>query len=140
MSSGRSRSGGTRRCALRRERKSERKAVSSRLVARRRSRTSTCRDLGAALDEALAVAVHDAQELRLRVERKIADLVEEERAPIRPDHEPFVLRHAVGVARDVAEELVLDQRGGEGRRVVGDERALRTARAQVDGLGRELLA
>ena len=82
-----------------------------------------------------------AQQLGLHLERQLADLVEEDRAPVRQ-------LEAAGRAGDragegallVAEELALDERGGQGRAVHRDERPAPAGAAVVDGARHQLLA
>ncbi len=97
-------------------------------------------DLVVAAHAAERVALEHAQELRLQLERELADLVEEER-PARGELDEAALHPARAGegARRVAEELALEQRGREARRVDGDERALRALAPAVEQRGGELL-
>src|SRR5690606_15057746 len=83
----------------------------------------------------------DAQELRLQLERQLADLVEEERAAVGGAEAPGAL---AGRAREralvVPEELALEQPLGD-RGAVDDDEGLLAARAPaVDGVGEALFA
>ena len=98
--------------------------------------------------------LEDAQELHLDRRVDLADLVEEDRAERRARLEPAlpVLEGPGEGAAPVAEELRLDEGGGEGREVQGEERARRRlgeglgllverdVPGQADGPGDELLA
>ncbi len=87
------------------------------------------------------LAIDRAQKARLQVERQLADLVDEQRAPVRL-HEGAVARRVragEGAAR-VTEQLALDERRRHCRAVEHDERPLGARAARVDGLGADLLA
>ena len=103
-------------------------------------RTSTLR---ATVDaEPLDLAVlEDAEELRLQGGVELADLVEEER-PAVGELEPARLRlvRAGEGALLVAEELALDEGGGEGGAVDRDERPGVPLAVRVEGAGEQLLA
>src|SRR5690606_4834555 len=72
---------------------------------------------------------------------ELADLVEEERPAVGLADEAAALAHAgVRVVARVAEELGVDEAGGEGRGVAGDERAVGPGAEGVEGAGGELLA
>ena len=82
-----------------------------------------------------------AQQLGLQLERQLADFVEEDGAVV-GQLEPANLR-AVGAgvgALLAAEQLALDQVGGEGGAVDGDERAVAARAAAMDGARQEFLA
>src|SRR5262245_25127770 len=95
-----------------------------------------------------AVAAHtrdlpfleDAQEIRLRLERDVADLVEEDR-PAVGDLElplPSILRPRERSLL-VAEQLALEERLGQRAAVDGDERVVSSAARVVDRAGDVLL-
>jgi len=82
-----------------------------------------------------------AQELRLRAEVHLADLVEQERAAVRQlELAALALVRPGEGALLVAEQLALDERLGNRRAVERDERAGPARRVVVDRLGDELLA
>ena len=87
------------------------------------------------------VLLQDTQQLDLRAERQIADLVEEERAPV-GGLEPSGLarQRARERALLVAEQLALDQRFGEGAAVDGHERPRGARRKLVQVARDDLLA
>ena len=90
-----------------------------------------------ALDLAL---LQDPQELGLDGERRVADLVEEDRAAVR---ELELAEPRLDARRDAAldaEELALEEALGDGRAVEREEGALAARRARVQKLRRELLA
>ena len=69
------------------------------------------------------------QQLGLRVERDVADLVEEDGAAVGGLEQPLLVGHGAGEgALDVAEELALEQVGRHRARVDGHERSARRAR------------
>ena len=127
MSSLRSRSGGSfTTCSLTRAKRSPRNFPSftnwwrSRCVAQT-TRTSTRSGAVAAEREDLA-RLQDAQELRLRLERHVADLVEEERPAVGElDEARLVAVGAAEGAAPVAEELALEQVVRDGGAVDGLE-------------------
>ena len=85
--------------------------------------------------------LQDAEELGLRVERQLADLVEEQRAAVGELELPGAVGDRTGErAADMAEQLALDDALGERRAVDLDQRCLATARAVVDRARCELLA
>ncbi len=101
------------------------------------------RPAGRGLAESLvfAAAIEHPEEVRLLLDGELADLVEEQRASVGLAYEPGPLGHAgVGVVLRVAEELRVDERGRERRRVAGHERPRRGTRQRVDRARRELLA
>src|SRR5512132_33628 len=66
-----------------------------------------------------------AQQLRLQIERELAELVDEERAAARELEQAGASRRRAGErAADVAEELALDEVGGDGPAVDDDEGAV----------------
>ena len=82
-----------------------------------------------------------AQQLRLDVERKIADFVEEERAAERrPKHAWLVGNGAGEAAATMAEELTVGELSRGARAVVGQEHAAAPRRPGVDGARDEVLA
>ena len=92
--------------------------------------------------EPLDLAVlEDAQELRLEGGVELADLVEEER-PAVGELEPARLRlgRAGEGALLVAEELALDERGGQGGAVHRDEGPVAPRAVRVKAAGEQLLA
>ena len=84
--------------------------------------------------------LEDAQELRLRLDRHGADLVEEDRPPVGGLEESLLVRYGPGErAADVPEKVRLEEVGRQRTRVDGDERAGRARREAVERLGDELL-
>ena len=103
-------------------------------------RTLTLHGLGAAEALELALLQH-AQQLHLRAEVDVADLVEEERAALGHLEAPLLAGVGAGErALLVAEQLRLDQRVGQRRAAHLDERLLRAQRVVVDGVRDQLLA
>src|SRR5262249_47724127 len=91
-----------------------------------------------ALDLAL---LQHAQQLRLQVEAKRTDLVQEHGAAVRQLETAKAARVRAGEgAALVTEELRLHQRLGDGRDVDGDERRVAPVTAAMDGARDELLA
>ena len=69
----------------------------------------------------LALLQH-AQQLHLEQRARVADLVEEQRAPVRGVEQPDAVGHGAGErAARVPEQLALDQAVGRGAAVVRDE-------------------
>src|SRR5687768_9979736 len=92
-------------------------------------------------DRADLPVLEEAQELDLDIERKVAHFVEKERAHMGLHERATTL--AVGArvrALDMAEELALDQRGGEGPAMNRHERARRALAPGVDQMGEHFLA
>src|SRR5205807_139259 len=95
---------------------------------------------------ALAERVHlallkEAQELRLKSERQVANLVEEERAALSRAYESFVIRvRARERALAVAEQEALDEFRRRGGAVERDEGGLRAATQTMDCARDQLLA
>ena len=82
-----------------------------------------------------------AQQLRLQVERQLANLVEEQRAALGALERARVLGVRAGEgAALVAEELALDQVGGHRAAVEDDERAARARAHVVDRVREDVLA
>ena len=78
-----------------------------------------------AADALELLLLEHAQELRLQVERQVADLVQEERAAVGQLEAPDPPRDGAGErAPLVAEQLALEQRRGDGGAVDLDERPL----------------
>src|SRR5262249_29003265 len=97
--------------------------------------------LRARADRADLAPLEGAQELRLQIERQLADLVEEERPAVGLGEEPLAIAHrARERAADVAEQLALDEPGRDRAAVDGHERAARAPRAHVDRAREHLLA
>src|SRR6185312_16024840 len=91
-----------------------------------------------ALEPAL---LEHAQELGLKAERQLADLVEEQRAAVGHLEPAGLLFGRAGErALLVTEQLALDQRLGQRGAVDGDARALRAARGAMDRARDHLLA
>ena len=92
--------------------------------------------------EALEDAVlQDAQELRLEVERQLADLVEEERRAVRELEPPHLPAEGAGVRALLApEQLGFDQRGRQRRAVHLHQGPVGPGAPRVNLLGDELLA
>ena len=85
--------------------------------------------------------LEDAQQLHLDRERRLADLVEEERAAARDlEHAVLVADRAREAPLHVAEELALEQVLRQRAAVDRDERGVRPAAPVVDRLRDELLA
>src|SRR5262249_51221898 len=96
--------------------------------------------LGAAHELELALLEH-AQQLDLRREVDVADLVEKQRAPVRQLEASLLSSFGAGEGPFlVAEELGFDQALGQRRAADLDERLLRAQRAVVNRVGDELLA
>ena len=93
------------------------------------TRVSTLhRAIGA--DRLHGLRLEHAQELRLRRERQLAELVEEQRAAARLDERALAIAVGAGErAADVAEQVRVDQVLGDRAAIDDDERALR---ARVD--------
>src|SRR6266478_5202255 len=88
-----------------------------------------------------AARLERPQELRLEGERQVADLVEEERTPVRLHEEPPARRVRVGEgAARVPEELALEQRLRERDAVDGDEGTGLPPSPLVEGARDELLS
>src|SRR5437016_7795896 len=88
----------------------------------------------------LAVLEH-AQQLHLHAERQLADLVEEDGAPVRRLEEALAVAVGAGEgAAQVPEELALEERGGERGAVADDEGAVAKRREAVQRAGHQLLA
>ena len=82
-----------------------------------------------------------AQQLGLKLERQLADLVEEQRRAVRDLEAPDLARHGPGVrALLPAEQLALHQPGGQRGAVHLDQQAAAAGAVPVDGLGDQLLA
>ena len=81
------------------------------------------------------------QQLGLELERQLADLVEEEGAAVGDLEPPLAQGGRPGEgALLVAEELALDERGGQGGAVELDEGPLPPGAQRVEGVGDEVLA
>src|SRR5439155_515742 len=86
------------------------------------------------------LVLQDAEQLRLHGRRRLADLVEEDGALARLLEEPAAVALGAGEGpAQVAEELALEERLGEGGAVLHQERRLRARAAVVDGARQELL-
>jgi hypothetical protein len=86
-------------------------------------------------------ALEGAQELRLEIERELADLVEEERPSVgRLDRALAIGDRSGERTPDVTEELALDEGGGDRRAVEHHERAPGARALLVQRLRGELLA
>ena len=92
--------------------------------------------------EAHEIALLDhAQQLGLRLERDVADLVEEDAALVGEVEHPLLRVDRAGErALDVAEQRRLEQIRRQVAGVDGDERALRARRVRVDRARHQLLA
>ncbi len=94
-----------------------------------------------AADRPVLALLEHAQQLGLEVGRHLANLVEQQRAPLRHLEQPFLVRLRAGEGPLlVAEQLRLDQVLGDGGAVDLDERALGALAVVVDRVGDELLA
>ncbi len=98
-------------------------------------------DAGAAAQPLHLALLEDAQQLRLRHERQVADLVEEQRAAVGQldPPEPPLVRAGEGSLL-VAEDLGLEQRIGNGRAADGLERPRLPTAQVVNGAGGHFLA
>ena len=99
------------------------------------------RDLALAAQTAEPLLFEHAEELRLQLDGNLADFVEEERPAVGqlPGSEAPLLGAGEGSAL-VTEHLALDERGGNGRAVDGDERLVAARAELMDGAGHHLLA
>ena len=98
-------------------------------------------DRGAAADRGELALLQDAQQPGLRLERHVADLVEEQRAALRLLEAPGrACRRAGEGALLVAEQLALDQLARDRRHVDRDERAVAALAVVVQRAGDQLLA
>src|SRR6185295_15002032 len=85
--------------------------------------------------------LEEAQQLGLRLDGDLADLVEEERAAMGRRQPAGAVALGVGEGPgDVAEELGLEQRPGQGGAVYGDERSAAPRAVDVQRPGDQLLA
>src|SRR3989304_5433282 len=82
-----------------------------------------------------------AQELRLQVQGKVADLVEEERPPVGQLKTPLARSYGAGDrAFFMAEQFRFEQRFRQRRAVDLDQRTARSWAGKVDGLGNQLFS
>ena len=66
--------------------------------------------------------------MTLKLVRQLADLVEQERRAVGSADQTGAFRHAwIRIISGIAEELGVDEPGGQGRRVPGDEQSTCTA-------------
>src|SRR5437016_5657698 len=94
-----------------------------------------------AADPLELLLLEHAQELRLEVERQVTDLVEEQGAAVRELETADPSRDGTGEgAALVAEELALQEAGGDGGAVELDERATAPGAERVDQAADQLLA
>src|SRR5207253_6902046 len=94
-----------------------------------------------AADPLELLLLEHAKQLRLEVQRQVADLVEEEGAAVRELEAADPARDGTGEgAALVAEELALQQAGGDGGAVELDERASAPGAQRVDQAADQLLA
>ncbi len=92
-------------------------------------------------DAANGPRLQHSEQLRLRRERELSDLVEEHRAPLRRLEAADPRRHRAGEgSARMSEELRLEQILGERRAVDDDERLARAVRAVVNRARDQLLA
>src|SRR4030095_16007493 len=85
--------------------------------------------------------LEDAQDFRLGVQAHVADLVEEERAPVRLFELPCPVNDGAGEpALHVAEQLTLNQLARDGCTRHLDKRLVRSRRLAMDRTSNELLA
>src|SRR5262249_51963993 len=97
------------------------------------------RDLAVRPDRAHFALLQRAKQLRLHLERQLADLVEEQRSTVRLHEETIALRLGVRErAALVAEELALEQRRRHGRAVDRDERTVLAPALLMNRAGDEL--
>src|SRR5260370_27069883 len=98
-------------------------------------------DRVAAADAVDRALLQEAQQMRLLLERQIADLVEEDRAAMRGFEPPDAALAGAGEgALLMAEELGSDEAGRQRRAVDGDEGPFAIGRALMDRAGNQLLA
>src|SRR3989475_9896325 len=111
------------------------------LAVRRRDDARVYGDRAGAAHASHLTLLEDAEQLRLRGRREVADLVEEQGAAARRLERPLAHRHGAreGAAL-VAEQLALHEVVGEGRAVQGDEGPGRSATQPVQVSGYHLLA
>src|SRR5262249_52755940 len=87
-----------------------------------------------AANPAELLGLEHPQELRLHVERELADLVQEQRPALRQLERPLPRRHRTGErASLVTEQLALDERIRDRPAIDHDERPLRTGALRPDG-------
>src|SRR5262249_22974911 len=96
---------------------------------------------GVIADALVLAFLQDAEKLRLKIEREVTDLVEEDRS-VRGELEASgpIARGARERAAYMPEELALEHLAGDGAAVHLDERAVRASAAPVDLARDELLA
>src|SRR5690606_21496419 len=97
--------------------------------------------LAVGADGAEAPLLEGAQQLRLRLGREVADLVDEERAGAGLGHQALAVLVGAGeAAAPVPEQLALEQVARDGGDVHGDEGRLLALALVVEAAGGELLA
>src|SRR5438034_8727829 len=106
----------------------------SEVAVRRGDQADVDLDRPGAADTLELLLLEDPEELRLEVERDLADLVEEERAAMGHLEAPDLLRDGSGErAPLVAEELALQETRRDGGAIDLDEGSLTAAASVVDG-------
>src|SRR5713101_6692718 len=85
--------------------------------------------------------LHDAKKLWLQLERKIADLIQKQRATVSPLEPPNTARHRSGVgAALVTEQFAFEQTCRYGGAIHFHKWAVRSAAPLVNGFRNQLLA
>ena len=146
MSSARSRSGGSRSgTTFRRKNRSSRNSPlldrDAQVLVGRGDDAHVDLDRDAAADRRVLALLEHAQQLRLRLHRHVADLVEEERAAVGLLEPAGAAGHRAGEgALLVAEELGLDQLARDRRQLTATNGPERRAPVVVQRAGHELLA
>jgi hypothetical protein len=96
--------------------------LGAQVAVRRRDEPNVDRDVVFAAHAADAAALERAEQGRLKLGRKLADLVEEHRSPVGPLESSDVLALGPGeCSAFVTEQLAREQRRGDGAAVHGDE-------------------
>ena len=110
------------------------------VTVRRRHEADVERDLLTSPDRTDGALLEGAEQLGLEREGQVADLVEQQRAPVRLHEEARPRRARVGEgAPDVAEELALEELLGHGGAVDRHQRSVLPIPAPVERLGDDLL-
>ena len=116
-------------------------AKRARVGARRRDHARVERHAGVSAEAREALLLHRPEKLRLQRRRERGDLVEVDRAAAGHLQLPELARGGVGERPLlVAEQLALEQLGGDAGAFDVDERLVAARAAGVDGAGQEVLA
>src|SRR5690606_19850070 len=108
---------------------------------RRRDHARVDADRARTADGLDLAVLQRAQELRLQIDRQLADLVEEQRAAVGRDEQPTLARLRAGErAAHVAEQLAIEQRADQRAAVDRHERPARPAAGEVQRARDQLLA